>query len=75
MTPIPELHPNSLLLPPYSLSPDDLADILGVSPYTIDNWKYKKRSPKPVVKKFCYLLSQNLEFVKGNSIHGMKFLL
>ena len=54
---IPELHPNKLLYSPYNYSTDSLAEVLGVSKYTVESWLYKKRSPQSPVKKLCYLVS------------------
>ena len=51
ITEIPELHPKDLLFPPYNLSSDSLAVLLGVSKYTVDSWKYNKRSPQVAIKK------------------------
>jgi DNA-binding transcriptional regulator YiaG len=57
ITEIPELHPNKLLYSPYNYSTDSLAELLGVSKYTVESWLYKKRSPQSPVKKLCYLVS------------------
>ena len=57
ITEIPELHPKDLLFPPYNLSSDSLAVLLGVSKYTVESWLYKKRSPQSPVKRLCYLVS------------------
>ena len=57
ITTIPELHPNKLLYPPYDSSTDSLAEVLGVSKYTVESWLYNKRSPQSPVKRLCYLVS------------------
>ncbi|NEP85606.1 MAG: hypothetical protein F6K18_01505 [Okeania sp. SIO2C2] len=61
ITKIPELHPKDLLFPPYNLSADNLAALLGVSKYTVESWRYNRRSPQTAIKKLCYLVSEKLK--------------
>ena len=58
---IPELHPKLLLYPPYNLTPDILAETLGVSTHTVDSWRYGKRTPQTAIKKLSYLVAEKLK--------------
>ncbi len=61
LTTIPELHPKLLLFPPYNLSDEHLAELIGVSLPTIKSWKYGTRVPQTAMKKLCYLVSLQLQ--------------
>ncbi|MDJ0554346.1 MAG: helix-turn-helix domain-containing protein [Microcoleaceae cyanobacterium MO_207.B10] len=62
---IPEINPIDLLYNPYfPLTKEDLAELLGVSLYTVQSWCERKRKPAKPVRKLAGLLLEQLRFAK-----------